>query len=547
MTSPDSIYAAADQRRAQHPLQYAGALTPAEAFELLKLAPAARLADSAAAANAGFTRAYDILEGFEGNKDPQGHRKTIGGWCFRDLPWVSALDTGTHRPIAAALHHRRVPTIGSNMQKDEQQQPRSPDAPAHAASRRSGKRILWLATVLVLVVAVLLWWHPWQHDATDATSDTGARGAAAALAGKQGGGQRSNHGGGAFASLPQPVKVATVSSGEMPIVISALGTVTPLATVTVRTQLNGPLISVDFQEGQFVKRGDMLAQIDPRPYEISLRNAEGQLAKNQALLRQAISDLNAYQTLLKQDSISRQQADTQASLVEQYRGQVKSDQATIDTYKLDLAYARITAPVSGRVGLRQVDPGNYVTTSDTNGIVVITQMQPISVVFTTSEDNLQAILKQWSAGAKMSATAYDRTNSRPLETGELRTIDNQIDTTTGTIKLRAIFSNAGQALFPNQFVNMRLLVNTIHNATIVPTSAVLNGSMGAFVYIVNTDNTVSVRAVKTGPVDGERTSIASGLTPGERVVTDGSDRLREGEKVTIPATAAHGASAESAV
>ncbi|KAG0162189.1 hypothetical protein DFQ30_002778, partial [Apophysomyces sp. BC1015] len=371
MTSPDSIYAAADQRRAQHPLQYAGALTPAEAFELLKLAPAARLADSAAAANAGFTRAYDILEGFEGNKDPQGHRKTIGGWCFRDLPW----------------------------------QPRSPDAPAHAASRRSGKRILWLATVLVLVVAVLLWWHPWQHDATDATSDTGARGAAAALAGKQGGGQRSNHGGGAFASLPQPVKVATVSSGEMPIVISALGTVTPLATVTVRTQLNGPLISVDFQEGQFVKRGDMLAQIDPRPYEISLRNAEGQLAKNQALLRQAISDLNAYQTLLKQDSISRQQADTQASLVEQYRGQVKSDQATIDTYKLDLAYARITAPVSGRVGLRQVDPGNYVTTSDTNGIVVITQMQPISVVFTTSEDNLQAILKQWSAGAKMSATA----------------------------------------------------------------------------------------------------------------------------------------------
>lgn len=434
------------------------------------------------------------------------------------------------------------------MKKDKQSQSPSPDTPAHTTRRRSSTRVLWWAGTMIIAVAVLLCWPPWQRDATRSTSNPGADSAAAGTgaAGQHAGAQRSNRGGGAFANMPQPVKVATVSSGEMPIVINALGTVTPLASVTVRTQLNGTLMSVNFREGQFVKRGDRLAQIDPRPYEISLRNAQGQLAKDQALLRQAVSDLNAYRTLLRQDSISRQQVDTQASLVEQYRGQVKSDQATIDAYKLNLAYARITAPVSGRVGLRQVDPGNYVTTGDTNGIVVITQMQPTSVVFTTSEDNLQAILKQWSAGAKMPATAYDRTNSWPLETGELHTVDNQIDTATGTVKLRAIFSNTTQALFPNQFVNVRLLVNTIHDATIVPASAVLNGSMGTFVYVVNADNTVSVRAVKTGPVDGERASIASGLTPGERVVIDGSDRLREGAKVTIPAAKASRASAVSA-
>ncbi|MCF2134147.1 MULTISPECIES: MdtA/MuxA family multidrug efflux RND transporter periplasmic adaptor subunit [Burkholderiaceae] len=428
------------------------------------------------------------------------------------------------------------------MQKDEQQQARSSDAP-RAVARRTRTRALQLATGLVAVVVVLLWWHPWQRDAMRGTPGAHASGAATGSAGRPPGAQR---GGGAFANMPQPVKVATVVHGQMPIVINALGTVTPLATVTVRTQLNGTLMSVNFQEGQLVKRGDVLAQIDPRPYEISLRNAEGQLAKDQALLRQAVSDLNAYQALLKQDSISRQQVNTQASLVEQYRGQVKSDQATIDTYKLDLTYARITAPVTGRVGLRQVDPGNYVTTSDTNGIVVITQMQPMSVVFTTSEDNLQAILKQWTAGAKMSATVYDRTNSRPLETGELHTIDNQIDTTTGTVKLRAVFQNARQALFPNQFVNVRLLVDTIRNATLVPTSAVLNGSMGTFVYVVKADNTVTVRPVKTGAVDGERTSIVSGLAVGERVVIEGSDRLREGAKITIPAATASGSSAASA-
>jgi multidrug efflux system membrane fusion protein len=227
--------------------------------------------------------------------------------------------------------------------------------------------------------------------------------------------------------------------------------------------------------------------------------------------------------------------------VRQYEGTVKSDKANVDTFKLDLVYARITAPVSGRVGLRQVDPGNYVTPSLTNGIVVITQLQPISVIFTTSEDNLQQILEQTQTGAKLSVTAYDRSNTKSLEGGALETLDNQIDTTTGTVKLRALFQNTSNLLFPNQFVNTRLLVNTIKDAVIVPTSAVLNGSMGQFVYVVKADNTVTVRPVKIGPVDGERTSIKSGLQVGERVVIDGSDRLKEGAKITIPADKPRGA------
>ncbi|QTK85509.1 MdtA/MuxA family multidrug efflux RND transporter periplasmic adaptor subunit, partial [Burkholderia vietnamiensis] len=346
----------------------------------------------------------------------------------------------------------------------------------------------------------------------------------------------------AMANVPQPVSVATATQGEMPIVLSALGTVTPLANVTVKSQLSGYLQSVAFQEGQIVKKGDLLAQIDPRPYQVSLENAEGTHARDAALLATARLDLKRYQTLLSQDSIASQTVDTQASLVKQYEGTVKTDQAAIDSAKLNLTYARITAPVAGRVGLRQVDAGNYVTPGDTNGIVVITQLQPISVIFTTSEDNLPAILEQVNAGRKLSVTAYNRNNTVPLETGSLETLDNQIDTSTGTVKLRATFANAAGRLFPNQFVNTRLLIDVIRNATIVPTSAVLTGSIGQFVYVVKPDNTVTVRKVKTGPVDGERTSIVSGVALGERVVTDGSDRLREGSKISIPADKPNGAS-----
>ncbi|KAB0636059.1 MdtA/MuxA family multidrug efflux RND transporter periplasmic adaptor subunit, partial [Burkholderia latens] len=364
----------------------------------------------------------------------------------------------------------------------------------------------------------------------------------AASAASAGGGHRGRGGPAAMANIPQPVSVATATQGEMPIVLSALGTVTPLASVTVKTQLSGYLQSVAFQEGQIVKKGDLLAQIDPRPYQVALANAEGTHARDAALLATARIDLKRYQTLLAQDSIASQTVDTQASLVKQYEGTVKTDQAAIDSAKLNLAYARITAPVSGRVGLRQVDPGNYVTPGDTNGIVVITQLQPMSVIFTTSEDNLPQIVKQVNAGQKLSVTAYNRNNTVPLETGTLETLDNQIDTSTGTIKLRATFANKDGLLFPNQFVNTRLLVDVMRNATIVPTAAVLTGSIGQFVYIVKPDNTVTVRKVKVGPVDGERTSILSGVALGERVVTDGSDRLREGSKISIPADKPNGAS-----
>jgi multidrug efflux system membrane fusion protein len=401
-----------------------------------------------------------------------------------------------------------------------------PGADAALGRARTPRRRTGMIAVALVAALALAWWHPWSR-----TSPQGPGAASGPHAGR-----------GGFANQAQPVHVATATIGDMPIVLNALGTVTPLATVTVKTQLSGTLQTVAFQEGQMVKKGDLLAQIDPRPYQISLENAEGALAKDMALLQTARVDLKRYQTLLAQDSIASQQVDTQASLVKQYEAQVKSDQASIDTFKLDLVYARITAPVSGRVGLRQVDPGNYVTPGDANGIVVITQLQPISVIFTTSEDNLPAIMKQLHAGVKLSATAYDRNNTTALESGHLDTIDNQIDTTTGTIKLRAMFENTDQMLFPNQFVNARLLIDTIHGAVIVPTSAVLNGSSGPFVYVVQPDNTVTVRQVKPGPVDGERTSLASGLAAGERVVIDGSDRLREGAKITIPSGQPRGAS-----
>ncbi|ERJ38181.1 putative Co/Zn/Cd efflux system membrane fusion protein [Burkholderia sp. AU4i] len=389
----------------------------------------------------------------------------------------------------------------------------------------------------VVVIGGLLWWHPWNRTPAAGSAATGAGASAAG-----GGGHRGRGGPAAMANIPQPVQVATATQGEMPIVLSALGTVTPLANVTVKTQLSGYLQSVSFQEGQIVRKGDVLAQIDPRPYQVALENAEGTHARDSALLATARLDLKRYQTLLSQDSIASQTVDTQASLVKQYEGAVKTDQAAIDSAKLNLTYARITAPVSGRVGLRQVDPGNYVTPGDTNGIVVITQLQPMSVIFTTSEDNLPQILKQVNAGQKLSVTAYNRNNTVPLETGSLATLDNQIDTSTGTVKLRANFDNKEGMLFPNQFVNTRLLVDVMRNATIVPTSAVLTGSIGQFVYVVKPDNTVTVRKVTVGPVDGERTSIVSGVSLGERVVTDGSDRLREGAKISIPADKPKGAS-----
>ena len=304
-------------------------------------------------------------------------------------------------------------------------------------------------------------------------------------------------------TAPQPVGAETIANGDIRIILNELGTVTPLANVTVRTQINGQLTAVAFQEGQTVKQGDFLAQIDDRPYKVALEQAQGTLAHDQALLGQAQTDLKRYQTLARQDSIAKQQADDQVYLVGQYQGSVQSDQAQVDSAKLNIAYCHIISPVTGRVGLRQVDAGNYVQTSDTNGIVVITQEQPISVIFSVTEDNLPAVMKQVVGGAQLPVQAYDRSNTTLLATGTLTSVDNQINTTTGTVNMRATFPNEDFALFPNQFVNARLLVDTLHNVVRVPVAAVQQGAPGTFVYVINQDSTVTC-ASDQDRADGRR-------------------------------------------
>jgi len=329
-----------------------------------------------------------------------------------------------------------------------------------------------------------------------------------------------------------PVVAAAAVTGDIDITLNGLGTVTSLATVTVKSQISGQFIRIDYQEGQMINKGDLLAEIDSRPYELALAQAQGALERDQALLQAAELDLKRYQDLAKTNAIPRQQLDTQVSLVAQDRGLVVSDKAQIDTQKLNIAYCHIVSPVTGRAGLRLVDPGNYVTANDATGIVVITQLQPISVIFTVAEDNLPQIVKRLRAGATMPVTAFDRSGATKLATGTLKTLDNQIDTTTGTLKLRAEFANEDDSLFPNQFVNVQLLIDTLHDATVVPTSAIQRGAPGTFVYLVNAD-TVTVRPVTLGPASGERVAIQEGLAPGDRVVVDGADKLRNGARVVL--------------
>ncbi|HVI88314.1 MAG TPA: MdtA/MuxA family multidrug efflux RND transporter periplasmic adaptor subunit [Dongiaceae bacterium] len=366
------------------------------------------------------------------------------------------------------------------------------------------------------------------QGAATASSDSVPKGSGQKQ-GSTSGGRRSRQ----LASGEIPVMAVQAQAGDISLSLDALGTVTPLATVTVRPQLSGYLTQVAFAEGQMVKQGDFLAQIDPRPYQIALEQAQGQLARDQALLKNAQIDLARYQKLNAQDSIARQQLDTQQSLVLQYQGTIISDQAQVDTAKLDLDYCHITAPVTGRVGLRQVDQGNYVQTGDTNGLVVITQLQPITVIFTIPEDNIPLVQQGLQAGQRLQVTAFDRTGTTELATGELATIDNQIDTTTGTVKLRAHFDNTDNALFPNQFVNVTLHVRTEQALAIVPMAAIQHGSAGAFVYRVKDDKTVTVQPVKIGIVNGDKVEIVSGLKTGDQVVVDGVDQLREGSKVIV--------------
>ncbi len=333
---------------------------------------------------------------------------------------------------------------------------------------------------------------------------------------------------------PQSVGAATIGQGDIRVVVNALGTVTAIATVTVQTQINGQLQEVGFTEGQLVKKGDFLAQIDPRPYELLQAQYEGQLAHDQGLLAQAQVDLARYQKLAEQNSIARQQYEDQIYIVQQYQGTVKLDQAQIDQQKLNVLYCRIVSPVTGRVGLRLIDPGNYVQTANSSGIAVITQMQPITVIFPIPEDDLPQIVPQLNAGTTLEVAAYDRANVKLLATGRVIALDSQIDTTTGTVKVRAQFDNPDYALFPNQFVNAQLLVRTLHDVATVPTAAIQRGAPGTYVYVINGDSTVSVRPVNLGPTDGPMAAVNSGLSVGERVVVDGGDRLRDGSRVIVP-------------
>jgi len=381
--------------------------------------------------------------------------------------------------------------------------------------RRSRTRY-WILTGLILAGLGGGGWYLWtRHETRQAP-----RGATAG---------RSAQG------APQPVGFATIDKGDIRVVLSELGTVTSLDTVTVVTQISGQLQEYGFTEGQMVKKGDFLAQIDPRPYQAALDQVQGTLAHDQGLLDQAKSDLKRYITLGRQDSIAQQQLEDQRYLVQQYTGTVQTDQGAVETARLNLAYCHIISPVNGQVGLRQVDPGNYVSTTSASTLVVVTQMQPISVIFAIPKDNLSEIIQRLRAGATLTVEAYDRSNNTLLESGQLSNLDNLINTTTGTLNIRSMFQNPEDKLYPNQFVNVHLLVNTMKDSVRVPVPAVQRGEPGTFVYVINENNTVSVRPIKVGPTDGNFEAVLSGLQAGERVVTDGTDRLRDGAIVTLPA------------
>jgi multidrug efflux system membrane fusion protein len=384
--------------------------------------------------------------------------------------------------------------------------------------RKNRVALLVLALVAVLLVVIVLFV---RHR-----SQAAATGPGAGRGGQNG---------------PVAVAVATVTPGEIQIRIPAIGTVTTLANVTVRTQISGTLQKILFTEGQLVHSGDVLAQIDPRPYEAALQTAQGNLRRDQSLLANARLDLKRYEGLVKEDSIAAQQLDTQRALVDQYVGSIESDEGQVKTAQVNLAYTRIVSPVTGRVGIRQVDQGNYVTPGDTNGIVVVNQVQPISVIFSIPEDNVPALLKRVREGTAMKVEAYDKPAAVKLADGKLSSLDNAIDTSTGTVKLRAQFENADFSLFPNQFVNVSLLLDLLQNQLIMPNSAVRrgapNGVVSTFVYLVKADQTVAVRPVTLGTVDGERVAVAAGVAAGDVVVTEGGDRLRDGAPVQLPAAA----------
>lgn len=379
-------------------------------------------------------------------------------------------------------------------------------------TRRSSRgRVILTTLVVLLLLAGIVWWTRQQGAPQPAN-----------------GGRNSG---------PMSIVPETVGKGDIGINLNALGTVASLATVTIRSQISGYLMKIDFKEGDEVKKGDLIAEIDLRPYEATLAQAKGNLARDEAILKGAQVDLTRYQGLAAQNAVPHQTLDTQIALVAQDQGTVEADRAAVQSAQVNLQYCHIVSPINGRVGLRQVDLGNYVTPGDTNGLVVITQLEPISVLFTLPEDNLQAVAKRLHEGAVLPASAYDRTGINKLADGSLQTFDSQIDPTTGTIKLRAQFENDKRTLYPNQFVNIRLLLDTHKDVTTMSTAGIQRGVPGTFVYLVNADSTVSVKPVKLGVTDGDRVEVVSGIAPGDRIVIDGADKLREGAKVIVRSAA----------
>lgn len=332
---------------------------------------------------------------------------------------------------------------------------------------------------------------------------------------------------------PAAVSIETAGKGDFPVYLNGLGTVTALRTVTVRPRVDGELVKVALSEGQMVKEGELLAEIDPRPFQIQLQQVEGQLLRDEALLKNAQIDHARYKTLLEQDSIAAQQTVTQEAQVKQYQGIVEMDKAQVNNAKLQLSYTRLTAPIPGRVGLRQIDQGNIVHAGDANGLVVITQLQPISVVFTLPEDKVQMVIQRWRSNEPVSVSAYDRSGKNKLAEGKLLAIDNQIDPTTGTLKLKAQFDNSDRSLFANQFVNIKMHLDTLPDATLVSSAAIQHDTQGAFVYVVNKEKKVQLRRVTLGPTEGDKVVVLSNLAANETVVVEGVDRLREGSQVDI--------------
>jgi membrane fusion protein, multidrug efflux system len=394
---------------------------------------------------------------------------------------------------------------------------------ATSASPVAGQSRAWIWIVVVALAIGGFWYYRSSH------SNPQNSGAAPAAPGAASGR------GGRGANFTVPVVVATATKGDLPVYLNGLGTVTPLNTVTVRSRVDGQLINVSFKEGQYVNAGDLLAEIDPRPFQVQLEQAEGQLAKDTAQRKDAEANLERYKLLFQEGVIPKQQLDTQAASVGQSDGAIKTDQGQIDNAKLQLTYARITSPISGRVGLRLVDPGNIVHATDTNGLVIITQVQPIAVIFTLPQDQLPQVFDKIHKGVQLNVEAFDRDNTMKIASGKLLTIDNQIDTTTGTYKLKAVFNNEDSSLFPNQFVNTHLLVDTRRNLSLVPLAAIQRGPQGAYVYVVGDRNTVKIQSVTVAQTTGGTVGISDGLQAGQVVVTDGQDKLQDGTKV-IPNT-----------